>query len=137
MCKLNEDFAGTNMRFYLHNNFLHVNNSGVYSEPQSNDNSLRSRKVAKAVNIFITDKATPQGDLGTILGYYNPGGDYVVLIKSGSNRPHQYVESRGRTFFSLRHTFNGWENDPWNAAKYGDTIQSRFTLVRCRNRIYE
>ncbi len=115
------------MRFYLHNNFLHVNNSGVYSEPQSNDNSLRSRKVAKAVNIFITDKATPQGDLGTILGYYNPGGDYVVLIKSEAIGLTNTLSHEVGHFFSLRHTFNGWENDPWNAAKYGDTIQSRFT----------
>jgi hypothetical protein len=128
LCKLNEDFASSNMRFYLHNTFLHINDTDIYNEPGSNANAIQSKKVAKAINIFITDKANSDGALGTVLGFYSPQGDYVVLTKQEAIGLTNTLSHEVGHFFSLRHTFNGWERDPWNETKHGDTIQFRFTL---------
>jgi hypothetical protein len=128
LCKLNSDFANTNIRFYLNDLFRNINSTGIYSSPATNGNAIQNRKVARAVNVFITDKADPEGALGTVLGYYSPQGDYVVLTKAEAIKLSNTLSHEMGHFFSLRHTFHGWEQDPWDKAKHSDTIKIRYTL---------
>lgn len=128
LCKLNSDFSNTNIRFYLYDIFRNIDNTAIYSTPASNGNAIQTRKVAKALNVFITDKADPEGALGTVLGYYSPQGDYVVLTRGEAIKQSNTLSHEIGHFLSLRHTFHGWERDPWNEAKHGDTIKIRYTL---------
>lgn len=128
LCKLNSDFSNTNIRFYLYDIFRNIDNTAIYSTPASNGNAIQARKVSKALNVFITDKADPDGALGTVLGYYNPQGDYVVLTRGEAIKQSNTLSHEIGHFLSLRHTFHGWERDPWSKAKHGDTIKIRYTL---------
>lgn len=128
LCKLNSDYANTNFRFYLYDNFKNINNTKIYSTPATNGNAIQSMKVSKALNVFITDKADTEGSLGTTLGYYSPQGDYIVLIKSEAVKQSNTLSHEVGHFFSLRHTFHGWESDPWDITRHNDTIQVRYTI---------
>ena len=128
MCRLNRDYSNTNIRFYLYDDFKYINNTKVYSTPATQGNTLQSMKVSKAVNVYVTDKADPDGALGTVLGYYSSQGDYIVLTKNEAAKQSNTLSHEMGHFFSLRHTFHGWESDPWNEANYGDTILIKYTL---------
>ncbi|MFZ1703191.1 MAG: zinc-dependent metalloprotease [Saprospiraceae bacterium] len=127
LCKLNHDFSNTPFRFYIYADFLHIDNSLIYNTPGTNANSVQQKKVSKALNIFITDKADVDGALGTVLGYYSPQGDYVVLTKAEAVKLSNTLSHEIGHFLSLRHTFHGWENDPWDKSRHSDTIKLRYT----------
>jgi len=128
LCVLNRDFSTANMKFYIDGNFNYIDNTAIYSSPGSNANAIQGRKFSKALNIFITDKADVEGSLGTTLGYYSPQGDFVVVIKSEVVKTTNTLSHEVGHFFSLRHTFFGWEREPWSEAKYTKNVSIKYTL---------
>jgi hypothetical protein len=128
LCVLNRDFSTANMKFYIDGNFNYIDNTAIYSSPGSNANAIQGRKFSKALNIFITDKADVDGSLGTTLGYYSPQGDFVVVIKSEVVKTTNTLSHEVGHFFSLRHTFFGWEREPWSEAKYTKNVSIKYTL---------
>jgi len=128
LCLLNDDYADANMHFYLSGEFSYINHTNIFTAPGSNGNAIQMRKVSNAVNVFITERADTEGSLGTTLGYYSPGGDYIVIRKVDvANLTNTLSHEMGH-FFSLRHTFHGWELDPWSESKHGKQVNAQFTI---------
>ncbi len=122
LCQINVLYKGLNIQFYL-SAFRYINSSVVYNTPKgfAGSNLIANNKVNNAVNIFITLNATASTDQGQILGYYSPGNpiysnDWVVLIKSQANGANAATGAHEiGHFFSMLHTFNGWEAGGYSA----------------------
>ena len=127
LCRMNRDYAPHGIVFYLKDGgFNEIDNTGLYSNPGNNGNLVVANKDGAAVDIFITENADTGSDLGTTLGFYSPGGDYIII------RRQEMVDSSGTMshevghYFSLRHPHSGWD-EPYDIATYGNTVP--FTTV--------
>ena len=68
-------------------------------------------------------KETSSSTIGTVQGYYSSQGDYVIVRKEELIKGNNTLSHEIGHFFSLRHTFYGWENVPmtkhsWNTIKF-------------------
>ncbi len=106
LCDINHDFIPTGFHFYLADSVDYINDDALYQG--SSDaiwNYAENYKMDGVVNIFF------HGVGSQWCGVYFPGVD-VVFIKN-------YCQSSNSTtlthelghFFSLPHTFYGWENN--------------------------
>jgi hypothetical protein len=120
LCKLNEDFQDFDMQFYIKNIRDNVNNTSIYNAQYNAGTVMNLLRDPNSMNIWIVDVAAPSApapnDQGIILGYYNPGRDWIVVRRdqvgaSAVTLPHEVGH-----FFSLDHTHNGWDAQPWSTA---------------------
>jgi Secretion system C-terminal sorting domain len=121
MCQLNADFLPSQIQFYLSElpgvglfDTL-INNQNVY-EGQSNEFLMNSKRHPNAINVYVVEDCqtsnTPSG--GTVLGYYKPNKDWVVMNKSeiGGNASvtaNSYFSHEMAHYFSLMHLYAGLE----------------------------
>jgi len=129
LCKLNEDYLSAGIQFYLSEHPTQglfdksINNDDVY-KIQTNAILMNLRRHPNAVNVYVV--LTPvSGNVqipGTqTLAYYNPSRDWIVSQKAqindadgNSTLPHELGH-----FFSLPHTFYGYEPDPFSPGDAG------------------
>lgn len=119
LCALNAAYAPLDVRFYLSEHptlgtlfDYTINSTNVYSN-QTAWLTMQNKRNANALNVYIVDEAeSGNGQPGTTLAYYNPPRDWVVSRKdqingsaANSTIPHEIGH-----FFSLDHTFYGWES---------------------------
>ena len=104
ICQLNEDFLATNIQFYVDDiNF--IDNERWYDHESFNQGveMMRANNVPGTVNSYFV-----QNPAGTC-GYFTGSGDAVALSKSCmAPNDHTWAHELGH-FFSLPHTFVGWE----------------------------
>lgn len=119
LCDLNAQYEALEMRFYIspHPTFgifdSTLNLDNVYSS-QAGAFSMNSKRHPNALNIYIVDKA--DGDDG-VLAYYSPARDWVVAEKAyvkGNGEGKQVLPHEVGHFFSLAHTFYGYEPNPFD-----------------------
>jgi hypothetical protein len=128
MTKLNSDFKESGIQFYLAGNgfFNTINNINIYEDPRINGQDLISNKNGQAINVFVTKNANGSESLGTTFGYYAGGShDYIVMINSELNGTSQTLSHEMGHFFTLRHTFFGWEEEPYSVTKHGNPLSIR------------
>ncbi len=111
LCAINKLYADQEIEFYI-KDIKFTNNEAVYNDPSSTVSASILAATAggtnrNAINIFVASKAN--GAVPGVLAFYSPSGDYIVS-------DFRYVNSNGTTlaheighFFSLAHTFYGWE----------------------------
>ena len=125
LCVLNNDFAAHNIRFYLSGDINFVNSTNPNNDPGLFENQLASRRVNNAVNVYVTRNAVlPGGNPGEglILGYYSPSRDWIVVRQDQVTAANNTLSHEMGHFFSLPHTFFGWESDPYDEAKHGNPV---------------
>ncbi len=116
-CTLNEEFAPHGIQFYLRNGFRYLNSTSLYTNSVDNGESVpNSQKVNGTVNIFIGEIENPAGAAGCVgvLGFYDLQGDYVFMDKCTVNATSFAMAHEVGHFFSLAHTFFGWENTEYD-----------------------
>ena len=105
-CKLNEDFAHSNIQFYMSDEWNYINNSNYYDHNfQQGSQMMAQNNVSNTINCYIV--LSPAGNCG----YYSPGRDGIALNKGclglySSTWAHEIGH-----FLSLPHPFVGWEGE--------------------------
>lgn len=105
ICDLNKNYAPLNIQFFLNDNdIIKVNNSTFYQHTFGDTFDMMQSGVNNAVNIFVVDD--PAGNCG----YYSPWGDGVSVAQSCSATGSSTLTHELGHYFSMPHTFNGWED---------------------------
>ncbi len=116
LCKLNSDFAPINVEFYMYKPINFVNKDLLYTNDENSGMGSYFMGLLKepgVVNIFIGNEIiSPQG--GTILGYYDPNLDAIYAIQDAVNGYSYTLTHEAGHFFSLPHTFAGWERQDYS-----------------------
>ena len=131
LCYLNEAYAEHGVQFYIYQGFDYINNSVAWEYPEDNLLLLNSRKEPRAMNIYIGNSANDDTspNPGTTLAYYNPNYDWIICRRAEVNASSSTLAHEIGHFFSLLHTFNGWECSPWDASIHGSPVSS--TVAPC------
>ncbi|MFN0013783.1 MAG: T9SS type A sorting domain-containing protein [Saprospiraceae bacterium] len=124
LCALNTAFALMDFRFYLRSHQTYgtifnynLNNNNIYTN-QSAWSTMNAQRQPNAMNVYIVDVAVPgSSQPGITLAYYSPTRDWVVCrrdqisgVSNNSTLPHEFGH-----FYSLDHTFLGWESKPFDS----------------------
>ncbi|MEO6189340.1 MAG: M12 family metallo-peptidase, partial [Saprospiraceae bacterium] len=122
LCAINEIYKDQDISFYLKGGgtgMIDVNNTLIYDDPSSTFGNAAitqlQNKNKNAINIFVASKANGT-NLG-VLAFYNPTNDNLVsdLKYVTGTSPTTLAHEIGH-YFSLAHTFFGWENDTYDCS---------------------
>lgn len=119
LCCLNELYSEFGIAFYLNGIFTR-NNTYIFDDPSSTlgiayiDQIMTSNY--NALNVFVTKVAN--ATVPGVLAFYRPAdnskGDYIVCNKNNLNFDCTTLAHEVGHYFSLAHTFYGWENTVYN-----------------------
>ena len=122
LCALNAAYEPANIQFYLRPHptkglfNYDINATNVYSN-QDGWFTMHTNRHPNAMNIYIVDAAVSGNNQpGETQAYYSPTRDWVVCKKSqiGGSTSNIVLPHELGHFFSLDHTFLGWESDPFD-----------------------
>lgn len=109
ICDLNEDYKDTKIRFYL-KRLRRINRDNYYEHNSSTGfQMMQKNKIEGAMNVFVVKKANGA------CGYYQPGTDCIAVAKACFAKSSSTLAHEAGHYFSLPHTFNGWEGKTYNA----------------------
>jgi Secretion system C-terminal sorting domain len=128
LCSINAFFSDQNIQFYIKDGFNYINNSAMFLK-QSGDalfemSKARAATGKNAMHVFICSQARSESSDG--LAYYVPNTDWIVVRNDEINATTKTLEHEVGHYFGLLHTFNGWEGNPYNAAKHGNPVTSNY-----------
>lgn len=105
MCELNEHFLPVGFHFYLKGDFNYINNTSYYVHDfAAGGNMMSQNNVSKVLNIYFV--ADPAGNCG----YFSPAKDAIAIKNTCANTGETTIAHEIGHYFSLPHTFNGWES---------------------------
>jgi hypothetical protein len=121
LTRANADFAKSGIQFYLAGNNFHriIQDEVIFENPSDNHPTVFSYKEPNVVNIFVCKSL---GSDASVLGYFIAGFDYIAILTKDLSSTNNTLSHELGHYFSLRHTFYGWENDPYSAAKHGRQV---------------
>ena len=115
MCYLNEQFEQVGFYFYLYGNINYIKNSVLYDHTSNVGTIVSGHNVNGAVNIYFVND--PNGNCG----YFTGWRDFIAIAKKCGGSQNSTVAHEIGHYFSLPHTFSGWENrDASEAPKASD-----------------
>lgn len=104
VCELNEHFAATGFVYYIYGELDYIDETDYYEHNfMDGGNMMDENNVSNLLNVYFV--ADPAGNCG----YFSPSDNGVAVAKScalpgGTTIAHEFGH-----FFSLPHTFYGWE----------------------------
>lgn len=122
LCELNNVFEPLGYKFYMKDGEVnYINSNPIFDNPSSSAATVsmsvqRNNNGANAMNVFVNKEVDGDPDSPT-LAYYNNAQDWIVMKNSNaiSDRYDHFVLAHEiGHYFSLPHTFNGWDGSPWS-----------------------
>ena len=110
---LNRDYAEQDIQFYIDSGFNYISNTATFNDPSSQAGTfvLSNAKLNGRVNIFIPSTAmTGSGNPGTVLGFYSPFRDWVVIRQAEVRLRTITLTHELGHYLSLLHPHNGWDS---------------------------
>ncbi len=114
MCTLNNQYAPYNWQFYIYNEINYINSDAVYNHTGSYQSIINAQSVPNVINMFFV--ANPSGACGYFSswgGPSNPSGGgrqgFIAINNSCGQDQNTTIAHELGHFFSLPHTFYGWE----------------------------
>ena len=119
LCGLNAFYADQNIQFYIHNSIINRVNTYIYNNAGSNTsaNYMVSYKVAGTINLYLSASINNAGS-----SWYSPQGDYIMLQKNMLTAAAKTESHEIGHFFTLNHTFYGWEGIDAEADYSGQNV---------------
>lgn len=118
LCKLNEDFKPYKVIFYLKRPVRNIINATWNDHTFQQGNAMmQQNNFNDSANCYIV--SNPAG----ACGYFSPSGGGVALSKSCLGASNTTWTHELGHFFSLPHTFLGWENVDYDPNKPTQTIE--------------
>jgi len=128
LCELNEDFASYEIQFFLADGTYNlISNTTFYENHSATQNSIMSfQKDPRALNVYIVENADTDGggEGGVTLAYYSPQRDWIVITKDYIGKDDATLSHEIGHYFSLDHTFSGWETAPYNTQNVNAPVNS-------------
>lgn len=114
-CTLNERYATSNLQFYFFAPPHYINSTYYYNDnTNAIGNQLKNAyNVSNVCNVYITNSAAGNCGYATFPGW---GAQGIVLNKSCCGLGSTTLTHEMGHYFSLPHTFNGWEGRAATAA---------------------
>lgn len=131
LCALNADYEDVGVVFFLKDGtFNYIDHTATYNTPGNTASATKmtlekNSAGANSVNVFVCQNANTPGGVGTTLGYYDSIRDWIVIRINDVNATSGTLSHEVGHFFSLMHTFNGWDGTFWNAAEHGNPVSSQ------------
>jgi len=108
-CELNEDFAPSNIQFFIEGEFRYLNNSAWlnHTEIATGYEMMITNNVPNTINCYIVAVAAGSG------GYNLPSANSIALLRSNIGiGTHTWAHEIGHNL-SIQHPFLGWEGNPY------------------------
>lgn len=118
-CFLNQFYDSLDIQFYIAELNM-IDNSSIHTDPRSPNGQVRIRLAKKntGMNIFLVKTiGGSQTGGGITLGYYSPADDYLVVQQNQVNGYSSTLAHEVGHFFTLAHTFYGWEATTYDPTK--------------------
>ena len=129
LCLLNQQFGAFDIIFYLADAPNVIANDVVYDNHTltSGQFTMRQRRNREALNVWVTNNASPAGgpEIGTVLGYYDPANDWIVIRKNQISGNNNTLAHEAGHFFSLFHPHLGWDSEPYSIGTHGTQVAAR------------
>ncbi|MDX2003021.1 MAG: T9SS type A sorting domain-containing protein [Chitinophagales bacterium] len=114
MCKLNEQYAPYDWQFYIYQDINYINSEALNKHTGNYQSIINSESVLNVANMFFVDD--PSGACGYYYGGGGPGTGgwggrqgFVAINESCAGPENSTIAHELGHFFSLPHTFSGWE----------------------------
>ena len=130
LCTINNDYAEHDIQFYLspHPTLglvdATINNDNVFDN-QTNTFLMNFKRHNNALNYYVVGNAQSGNQQpGTTLAYYTSLRDWIVINKTYTAYGDNTIAHETGHFFSLAHTFLGWESDAQDSANEPPCFES-------------
>lgn len=116
VCDLNTDYLDQNIQFYIKDSIRWFKNDNVYNDAWGSLSSMYmvNNKRANTLNIYVSPTIN-----NPVASFYSPAGDYVFMMNSMADGSSNTATHEVGHFFTLPHTFYGWEGTAYHDSYQG------------------
>jgi len=123
LCTLNANFEYLGIQFYLSGGIRYISDSDYYLIWGEESKNLRDLLIPNTLNILVGEILSTGSGCNGVLGFYSYD-DYVAMDRCVMNKSSHTLTHELGHFFSLPHTFFGWEDDSYNSTEPTPTTTS-------------
>ncbi len=120
-CTLNDQYRPYNWQFYIYEDINYIDSEVLNQHQQGYTGIISSNSVPNVINMFFVDD--PNGACGYFAGFGGPSTPgtgqrqgYIAINNSCGQDENSTIAHELGHFFSLPHTFSGWEGRAATAA---------------------